>query len=98
MNGLRGTVTTIQRHVPIARQTIDKAVENFLEYRRRRMPGMIHAEYEKPIDLLRKDLDERGANELSPDEYRYFVNQTQKTFCEVFGPEKLLALENCLKL
>lgn len=81
----------IRRHFPRPRVTIEEAVDQFLEYQVTRVPGVVHEEYEKLLEGIKKTLNTHGVHSLNPDERAFFVGQRGKTFCQIFGPEKLLA-------
>jgi hypothetical protein len=70
--------------------TIEEALDRFLEYQGTRIPGMVHIEYEKLANMLRVRLNKHGHMNLSNGERAYLFSRPGKTFCRVFGPEKIL--------
>jgi len=84
-------VAVIHRHFSPPRMTIEQAVDQFLEYQGARLPGVVHVEYEKLLESIKGILNDRGMIWLNTEERAYFESQRRKTFCEIFGPEKLFA-------
>jgi hypothetical protein len=84
-------MAVIHRHIPRPRITIEQAVELFLEDQSVRVPGWVHVAYEELLEDLKERLNSQGAGSLGPEERAYLQSQPRRSFCKVFGPEKLLA-------
>lgn len=82
---------TILHYYPPPRVTIEDAIELFLDYQVTLAPGVTHCEYEKYLNMIKDRLNQYDRACLSASELAYLERHPDKTFCELFGPEWLLA-------
>lgn len=81
--------------MPRTDPTINQVLNDFLSIQRRRVKALTVARYEEVFDLFRSCMDAYGHRWLSDDEGDLFEREYNRdevagSFCNVFGPEKIL--------
>ncbi len=75
--------------------TISEALTEFLAEQKARLGPKTYRDKERIVGLLRRSLDCYGYQSLSPDERRLWeerwkADEDTGSFCNCFGPEKIL--------